>query len=94
MDTRRFFLEFEFGEQRLGPQWDLDSSMLTHEELEVAFGKREQNGWNAKPNELITCTNYVGFQKLCELVYGHVPTNDDYLTIFCVVGWNNVRTMK
>jgi hypothetical protein len=32
---------------------DLDSSMLIHEEVEAAFGKRKQNGWKARPNELI-----------------------------------------
>jgi hypothetical protein len=68
------------------PQHDFDSSMLTHEELETAFGKREHNGWKARPNEPITRSNCVGFEKVHELVYGHVATNGDYLAIF-LHGW-------
>jgi hypothetical protein len=59
--------------------WDLyqdfDSSVFTHEELEVVFGKREQNGWKARPNELITCSNCANLQKFYELICGHAPTN-------------------
>ncbi len=32
------------------PWQDFDYSVLIHEKLEVAFGKREQNGQKAKPN--------------------------------------------
>ncbi len=59
--------------------WDLyqdfDSSVFTHEELEVVFGKREQNGWKARPNELITHSNCANLKKFYELICGHAPTN-------------------
>jgi len=60
--------------------------MLIHEEVEVAFGEKEQNGWKARPNELITCSNCARLQKLYELIYGHAPTNNDYSAFF-LCGW-------
>jgi hypothetical protein len=60
--------------------------MFIHEEVKASFGKREQNGWKARPNELITHSNCARLQKLYELVYGHVPTNSDYPAIF-LHGW-------
>jgi len=49
--------------------------VFTHEELEVVFGKREQNGWKARPNELITHSNCANLKKFYELICGHAPTN-------------------
>jgi hypothetical protein len=68
------------------PHRNLNSFVLTHEELEATFGKREHNGWKGRPNELMTCSDCAGLQKLYELVYGHAPTNSDYLIIF-LCGW-------
>jgi len=68
--------------------------VFIHEELKVTFGKREQNGWKARPNELITCSNCARLQKLYEFVYGHVLIKGDYPIFFCVVVWYSARTMK
>jgi len=82
-----FFRNLNLVNEGWDPWQDLDSCMLTHEEVKATFGKREQNGWKARPSELITHSNCVELQKIYELVYGHAPTNNDYPTIFFVVGW-------
>jgi hypothetical protein len=66
------------------PQRDFNSFVFTHEELKATFGKREHNDWKARPNELLIHSDCARLQKLYELVYGHAPTNNDYLGYFFV----------
>jgi hypothetical protein len=81
-----FFMNLNLMNKSWDSQWNVNSFVLIHEKLKIAFGKREHNGWKVRPNELIICSNYARLQKLYELVYGHVPTNGDYSTFF-LRGW-------
>jgi hypothetical protein len=66
----------------LNPHKDVDSNLVSNEELESVFGKRGLNGWKMKVNENLTITSCYALLKFYEAIYVHLPPNGDYLTIF------------
>jgi hypothetical protein len=74
----------------MDPQKDLNFCLVSIEEVEHVFGKKRQNGWKIKVNEILTIANFCALLKLYEDIYAHppplAPPHGDYLIVF-LHGW-------
>jgi hypothetical protein len=82
----------EFGEKLklsvfgLDAQRDINSDIVTHEELLEYFGKRSSYGWKVKMSDLLNVEDCSKFLKLYEFVFAQPFINGDYSSIF-LKGW-------
>ncbi len=60
--------------------------VVSHDDLVVMFGQRNQNGWKVCMTKVVTTQDCFALLKLYEKVYAHPPTNGDYRGIF-LQGW-------
>jgi hypothetical protein len=70
----------------LNPHKIITSKVISHEDLVVVFGERQQNGLKFKVNDHLSKDEFASLHKLYENIYAHPPPNDDYLNIF-LKGW-------
>jgi hypothetical protein len=56
-----------------------------------SFWKREQTSWKLKENETLTTTNYLALFNICEVVYGHIPNNNQFSRFFGKDGRLNTK---
>ncbi len=70
----------------LDAQSEINSNIVTHEELLEYFGKRSSYGWKVKMSNLLSVKDCLEILKLYESVYAHPVTNGDYSSIY-LKGW-------
>jgi hypothetical protein len=70
----------------LNPHKIITSKVISHEDLVLVFGERQQNGSKVKVNDHLFKDEFAPLHKLYENIYAHPPPNDDYLDIF-LKGW-------
>lgn len=79
-----FSSKFKLKNEGVDPQKEI--LVVSHDDLVVMFGQRNQNGWKLRMTKDVTTQECFALLKLYEKVYAHPPTNSDYSGIL-LWGW-------
>jgi hypothetical protein len=79
-----FFSKLKLKNEGVDPQKEI--LVVSHDDLVVMFGQRNQNGWKVRMTKDVTTQECSVLLKLYEKVYAHPPTNNDYFGIL-LRGW-------
>jgi hypothetical protein len=87
-----FFVKLKLSNSGINPRRDIDSSVVSHEQLIQVFGKRHTNKFKMKVNEHLTVQECDSLNRLHQVVYARPLANGDYFWHFptrlaCIAKW-------